>query len=56
MAERTNNWATPSMREYAFWRDGMQPEEFEKEYDYYHQCLYEGKMIGYIPLWKQNKK
>ena len=55
MAEKISNWATPSMKEFVFWKDGMQPEEFEKEYNYYQQCLCEGKMTSYSPLWKQNK-
>ncbi len=52
MAEKANNWSTPSMREYVFWHDGMTPDEFEKEYQHYHQMMSQGKMSEYKPLWR----
>ena len=48
-----NDWATPSMKEYVFWREGMTPEEFEKEREYYIRHLKEVKEGKYKPLWQQ---
>ena len=45
--------ATMSMKEYIFWRDGMTPEEFEKELDYYYTHIEDLKNGRYLPLWKQ---
>ena len=56
MAEKFDNWATPGMKEYPFWREDMQSEEFDKEREYYLKNIYELVQTGkYIPLWKQNK-
>lgn len=48
------NWATPSMKEFPFWRDDMSPEEFAIERKYYYEN-YESlvKTGKYAPLWKQ---
>ncbi len=47
------DWATYTLKEVPFWRDGMSPEEYDIEreymYDNYH-LLREGK---YVPLWQQ---
>jgi len=57
MAERFDNWATPGMKEYPFWREDMQPDEFDIEREYYLKNIYELVQTGkYIPLWKQSKK
>ena len=54
MGGRISNWGTPSMREFIFWREGMSPEEFEQEREYYYQNLYTAVRDGtYLPLWKQ---
>lgn len=52
MAKTQSNWATPSMKEFVFWRDGMTPEEFEKERDHYYKMMMQGKETEYKPLWK----
>ena len=50
-----SDWATPSMMEFPFWRDGMTAEEFEEEREYFYRD--EGyKDINYEPLWKQREK
>lgn len=50
-------WATPTLKEAPWWREGMTPEEYEVERDYYGahfgDLVVEGK---YIPLWKQSDK
>lgn len=53
MEESKSNWATASMREFIFWKEGMTPEEFEKEYQHYYNMVSEGKRKEYKPLWKQ---
>lgn len=47
------DWATVSMKEYPFWRDGMTPEEFEKERAYFYAHTSDLKTGKYLPLWKQ---
>ncbi len=50
-------WAMPTLKEAPWWREGMTPEEYEVERDYYGahfgDLVVEGK---YIPLWKQSDK
>lgn len=55
MEKAIESWATHSMREFIFWRDGMSPEEFEKERDYFYQNIDMVRKGEYVPLWKQNK-
>ena len=54
--ENKNDWATPSLKEAPFWRDGMTPEEYDAEREYlgrnYH-LLIQGT---YKPLWKQKEQ
>lgn len=52
MEGNTNNWATPSMKEFVFWHDGMTPEEFEEERHYYYTMMYQEKLADYKPLWQ----
>lgn len=52
---KISDWATPSMQEFPFWRDGMTPEEFEKERDYFYQVRAYENIQEYVPLWKQEK-
>ena len=49
-------WATASMREFIFWRDGMTPEEFEEEQQYYYAHTEDLKKGTYTPLWKQRSE
>lgn len=52
---RESEWATETLMEAPFWRNGMTPEEYEKENVYLSKnfhLLREGK---YVPLWKQKE-
>ena len=51
--EKENDWATYSMKEMPFWRNGMTPEEYDKEIEYYYRHLKDVKNGKYSPLWKQ---
>lgn len=54
MAE--NDWATPSLKEVPFWRDGMSPDEYEVERAYLYNNFFTAKdMMRYVPIWKQKK-
>lgn len=51
-----SNWATYTLREVPFWRDGMSPEEYDEEREYLgenYKMLQDGT---YMPLWKQREK
>lgn len=52
MAEN-NNWATATLKETAFWHDGMTSEEYEIERAYYYNNIKNVKNGTYLPLWKQ---
>lgn len=52
MAEKSNNWATASMREVPFWRDDITIDEYEKEYEHYYRAIAENTMKEYKPLYK----
>lgn len=52
MAEN-NEWATPTLKEAPYWKDGMSVEEYEKEREYYYKHLKDVRSGTYIPLWKQ---
>ena len=55
MTPENEDWATPSLKEAEFWRDGMTVEEYEEERDYlwsHYDLLLEAK---YMPLWKQRE-
>lgn len=51
-----NDWATYTLKEAPFWREGMSPEEYDIEREYYAKntkLVLSGK---YIPLWQQKAK
>ena len=50
---KKSDWATCSLMEAPFWRDGMSPEEYDKEQEYYYKHLNDVKDGIYLPLWKQ---
>ena len=53
--EENEYWATDTLKEAPFWREGMSPEEYDEEREYLSKNFYllqEGK---YIPLWKQKE-
>lgn len=54
MVEENIEWATPQMKEYTFWHDGMTPEDYEIEQAYYLASVGNPeKRAKYKPLWKQ---
>lgn len=50
-----DNWATATLMEAPFWRDGMTPEEYDIEREYYAKNINLVQESKYTPLWKQNK-
>jgi len=52
MAEN-NEWATETLKEVPFWKDGMTPEEYDIEREYYYKHFDDVKKGTYKPLWKQ---
>ena len=54
MQER--DWATETLKEAPYWRDGMTPEEYDKEREYFLNHLDDYfKKGNYTPLWKQKE-
>ena len=51
-----NNWATPTLKEAPYWREGMQPEEYERERTYFYEHYEEYIKGEYKPLWKQKSE
>lgn len=51
--EENIDWASYTLKEEPFWRDGMSVEEFETERNYYLTNWDKWKTTKYIPLWKQ---
>lgn len=51
-----SNWATGTLKEVPFWRDGMTPEEYEEERTYYCEHWLEYTRGEYRPLWMQREK
>ena len=49
-----SNWATSSMKEFVFWRNGMTPEKYDTEREYYYKHMEDVQNETYTPLWKQN--
>ncbi len=50
-----DDWATGTLKETPFWRDGMTPEEYEIERNYFNEHFIDFKKGNYIPLWQQNQ-
>ena len=48
------DWATPSIKEAPFWKEGMTPAEYDKELEYYERNFDLVLSCRYKPLW-QNK-
>lgn len=49
----TEEWATGTLKEAPFWRNGMSTEEYEEEREYFNSHLKEFYEGNYVPLWKQ---
>ena len=54
--DQSNEWATPSLKEAPYWRDGMTPEEYEDERKYLIDNFHLVQSGEYLPLWKQREK
>lgn len=50
-----NNWATGTLKEAPFWRENMQPEEYEIEREYFDKHFEDYVNGIYSPLWKQKQ-
>lgn len=48
---RQSDWATETLMEAPFWRNGMAPEEYEMENRYLSKNFYKQKDGNYMPLW-----
>lgn len=51
--EENNDWATETLKEAPFWRDGMTPEEYDEEREYLGKNYILLQKGTYVPLWKQ---
>ncbi|MBR5157566.1 MAG: hypothetical protein IKW59_07350 [Clostridia bacterium] len=51
-----NDWATGTLKEVPFWRDDMQPEEYDIEREYFYKHWDDYTKGKYVPLWKQKKQ
>lgn len=51
--EENNDWATETLKEAPFWRDGMTPKEYDEEREYLGKNYILLQKGTYVPLWKQ---
>ena len=56
MAGKNEERATPTLKEVPFWRDGMTPEEYDIEREYYAKNFNLVQQRKYKPLWKQKEE
>lgn len=56
MEENNNDWANPTLKEAPYWRDGMTPEEYDMEREYYYKNFHLVRERKYKPLWKQQEE
>lgn len=47
------NWATPSLTEASYWRNGMSPIEYEMEREFFLNNIELWGTPEYMPVWKQ---
>jgi len=50
------DWANPTLKEMPFWREGMTPEEYDTEREYYYKNYDLVRKMKYKPLWVQKKE
>lgn len=55
MMEENKDWASETLKEAPFWREDMQPEEYDIEREYCAKNFHLVREGTYQPLWKQNK-
>ena len=46
-------WATSTLKEAPYWREGMTPEEYELELEYYYKHMDAVQNGTYEPMWKR---
>ena len=54
--DKIHQWATGTLREVPFWRDDMNPEEYDRERMYFVEHWDDYTKGKYTPLWKQKMK
>ena len=50
---KESTWATYGMMEAPYWRNGMTPEEYDREREYFYKHIEDVKKGRYLPLWQQ---
>ncbi len=53
---KQSDWAPETLIEAPYWKDGMTPEEYEREREYFNTNFQAYLKGEYIPLWKQEMK
>ena len=53
--QTADDWATYTLKEAPFWREGISPEEYEIEREYLGRNYDLLMKNQYVPLWKQSK-
>lgn len=53
---KQSDWATETLMEAPYWRNGMSPEEYEQEREYFNKNFNNYLQGKYIPLWKQEEE
>lgn len=51
--QEEKDWATATLKEAPFWRNDMQPEEYDIERAHLQLHYYDLQKGTYVPLWKQ---
>ena len=52
---KKSDWATETLMEAPYWRNGMSPEEYDEEREYFAKNFEKYVSGEYIPLWKQRE-
>ena len=52
---KQSDWATETLMEAPYWRNGMTPEEYDEEREYFAKNFNLVIIGEYIPLWKQRE-
>lgn len=53
---KQSDWATETLMEAPYWRNGMTPEEYDEEREYFAKNFKQYMDGEYMPLWKQREK
>ena len=52
---KQSDWATETLMEAPFWRNGLKPEEYDEEREYFAKNFQQYLEGVYVPLWKQRE-